>query len=858
MNNSFGGGFGGQSGMRKRPVITDIVVSAITDKGFTVTALINPKGATLTPRLKFGETTSYGTMINASGGAISSISTVTFIVTGLQSFTEYYFILIAGVSNLAHPTAIETLSPSELQDPLNFSHYVYNDASNIKDGSNFVSQLRDISKGNVLSADVIGNGNFDSSTGFALGSGWGIAGGVASGVSGATSYLTKAVYGVRRVCQIDHVINSISGSYINLRGIVNSALRLSPGAYSNQNLICNGVDVGFAKNSTTNCEIDNFTLKFIEGNHAVTYTAGAYPTYTADGIRFNGTTNRLLSAALVPSIGTVYAVVKRVGVDLDFVVLNSLTGIGSYATSVLFLGSDSETNYYNFDLLELYIRPGGVTDSPGTIERVNNYLKKIHGLDGVVIAPVVADGVTDNYALLQGMINISAGYKIVIGSNLSDVVIISQPLEMISNSSLQINGTLKLIEGSVRPLSADAATGATVLNVANASGYFKVGQIVSISSDAMNVAGGGINPRHRMGQCTKVTDVSSTQVTLRDALKSEYLLGQTIASFLVAQNAAIGHTQTCIIIDNKTNVTLEGTGIIDGSIASQYDVEPIVIQSGIIYLEDQRGGNGIFVYQSSNVNISVDVKNTDLHGICLDQVTTFSIKNCNVSGCMDKGIIMLQCSIGVLENVNSSNQLNEDGITLYSGNTNISLAGIVCEGNPRSGLGVATQNTNITISNVQLTNNYLQLYMNTGSTRIANSNIVFTDVTIVGGAAPLYLHNQHDIVFNNLDISAQTSANAMINILAMCYNIQFNGGGVHDSIGRSGQGIGLYFSDSGSLAAAYGLQFNSFDLKRLKSAMRVFDSGLSDVVLTDCEIGENTTNGDIANTAFTYVGCTIT
>lgn len=87
------------------PVISDIVISLITDVSFRVTCTIDPKG-TLTPVLHYGETTNYGSTLN--GSEISEAGSVVFNLTGLTPYTDYRIKVVAGATELAYGSAIET------------------------------------------------------------------------------------------------------------------------------------------------------------------------------------------------------------------------------------------------------------------------------------------------------------------------------------------------------------------------------------------------------------------------------------------------------------------------------------------------------------------------------------------------------------------------------------------------------------------------------------------------------------------------------------------------------------------------------------------------------------------------------
>ncbi|MBK9357620.1 MAG: hypothetical protein IPN08_09590 [Bacteroidales bacterium] len=168
------------SNVNQPAVISDIVISLITDVSLRVTCNITPNG-TLTPVLHYGESVTYGSTLN--GTEISEAGSVVFNVTGLAAWTDYYCKVVAGATELAYEPAITTLVPVELSDTANnYGHYIFDDASNRKDTSNLITQLRDLNQSNAVGADADGGtGVFDSDTGWSLAAGWSVPGGKLNG-----------------------------------------------------------------------------------------------------------------------------------------------------------------------------------------------------------------------------------------------------------------------------------------------------------------------------------------------------------------------------------------------------------------------------------------------------------------------------------------------------------------------------------------------------------------------------------------------------------------------------------------------------------------------------------------------------
>jgi len=94
------------SNVNQPPVISDIVISLITDTTFRVTCTIDPGSSPVTPVLHYGETVSYGSTVN--GSEISEAGSVMFNVTGLTAFTDYRIKVVAGETELSYGSVIQT------------------------------------------------------------------------------------------------------------------------------------------------------------------------------------------------------------------------------------------------------------------------------------------------------------------------------------------------------------------------------------------------------------------------------------------------------------------------------------------------------------------------------------------------------------------------------------------------------------------------------------------------------------------------------------------------------------------------------------------------------------------------------
>ena len=168
-----------------------------------------------------------------------------------------------------------------------------------------------------------------------------------------------------------------------------------------------------------------------------------------------------------------------------------------------------------------------------------------------------------NHTLIQSLIDNNPSKKIIIGSSQADIVYIDKPLVFPTNVRMQINATLKLTDGVVRPLTQDAATGQKRVYVNNSDGVYKVGQNLCVGASNYPTGGGGSVAR-KMGQSGKVTVATSTYVEFDFNLRTT-LSCVAGGDLMVANGATIGHAHSMIYCKDVDNILIDGLGLIDGN-----------------------------------------------------------------------------------------------------------------------------------------------------------------------------------------------------------------------------------------------------------------------------------------------------
>lgn len=846
------------------PTITAEAASSVIDGSFTVGATVNPNGLETTVFIDYGLTTAYGsTQATVSGSPLTVTGAISGALTGLEPDTLYYWrVRATNSAGTTYATGSTTTSvPLEILDGNWWGKYEYNHASNVVDGSNLVSQLRDLQQNNAESAELVTNGDFGSDVGWTLGTGWSVTGGKAVGVAGTSSLLTQAIGVGNGVYNIRQTIDSISGGgTITNSGLTPQKPKSVPGQYSG-NGVASSANLGISKQSVVNCQIDDISIKRVLGQHLIHTTASAQPLKTADYIEFDGVDDNLKTAVLGGGIGTIYIIGQRVGTDPAIDAFNSLTGFGSYTSSALWIGYNF-TSFLNIRIKAIYVRSAGITDSAGTISKINTWLKK--KFDLIMAAEdygATPNATTDNHAVLQSLLDAGSYKQITLGTSRNDVYYISKPLNITQDHiNFKINGTLKLTDGLVRPLVQNATIGTRVIYVDNADQYFKAGQFVSVSADNMPTGGGGSVAR-KVGECSEIESVNGTSVTLKYNLIGT-IQGKPITDLLVSNNAKIGHTQSVLMIVGVDDVTISGGGLIDGNYPTMYNVHPNTIQPGYFLLgyEDSRAGNGIVAWEVTNLNIdNIKVQETNIAGMTMYKVDGFAISNFETyhtfMKCLATTTIIRN---GTMTDLNLHDSYNEDGLCFHDDTSYVDVENVIISNVTRSGLLVGAGSNYNTFTNIQITNGgSLPVYLNSGTTSAACHDNTFTDITVNGGYSMVGLTKCYNYIFNNLVINAPQSNGAQLSISGEVHDITFNGGGIYNSKNVTNAYPSARFFPKGSYATELAaITFNNFHINNNRTALANTSAcAAGAIVFNDSEFLTNTSNGDVSNPGYTFNNC---
>lgn len=362
---------------------------------------------------------------------------------------------------------------------------------------------------------------------------------------------------------------------------------------------------------------------------------------------------------------------------------------------------------------------------------------------------ILGDGSTDNHTLLQALIDDNIGRRIVIGRYPTEVFIVGKPLTFPTGSDVEVNGTLKTKDTSVKSLTADAALGAETISIDNSDGAFVAGQWIIISDDNKPLQAGGAWMTERTSDGNYIESATATTLTLRTPL---------LRAFTQAANAIVAHGQSTILCDSVENIRISGRGIIDNNSNALARLNPLN-ENGIN--ESVRQMCCISVDNCSNVRISGGLKliNAALHGLTLHDVDASDIRNVLVDSAHGKSVIAWSLTDCIVDNIFITNAYNEDGFSMYNGNVNTIVTNIHAEGCRRHGFAlIGADNENVIVNGLKLKGNYSDLYVQTAE-NVHVSNVMVTG-THANQTTPVTITDSTEVTFDNLTINGITVTRA--------------------------------------------------------------------------------------------------
>lgn len=393
----------------KIPILGEISVIDITDISAVISASIITNSYVSTVEIQYGPTSSLGSTLSPAGSPFAkSKDPVTFSVnlTGLLPYSWVFYRIVVTTSKGPVATPVyhfNTLQPLELADGLWVGMYDANYAKNpitSAPSPRSYTEIRDKQFDCALDVELIPDPELNSSAGWSGGHSTELIfhdGKVKFvGTTAQRNYFRlypNAEIGRLHALEVKGIVQTAGGGF---RIRLHYGTNISNGS-SAATLITQNGDVYmeyYPEGATptsyysiinyspypTNLEFEYASLRVIKGNHFLNGILSSRrprkPLETDDFIRFEGTANALF-ARYITNVGTCYGVVKRSGIDSDFVFVNDLTGIGARdaTNDQLWIGREgSAGGFYGFDMKWINIR--SVTDSPETIAKLNEWFSR--------------------------------------------------------------------------------------------------------------------------------------------------------------------------------------------------------------------------------------------------------------------------------------------------------------------------------------------------------------------------------------------------------------------------------------------------------------------------------------------------
>ncbi len=431
------------------------------------------------------------------------------------------------------------------------------------------------------------------------------------------------------------------------------------------------------------------------------------------------------------------------------------------------------------------------------------------------------DGETDDFAAIQALINKTGpGSTIRIGHDREDVYFLSQPLIFKSDIDYIIDGTIKIQDGDTVLLTADTSIGENTLTIAIEDvSKFAVGQWVSATDDMVTFESAGTEYVRELqyGWGGVITDITGNVITLE---------GTCNYNLDVSENAKMGHSQGCIIIQNAENITVSGSGLINGNRYNQIPVLPSTSLSLHGHWEHQRCAMSFVIWNSHYITLDgLTIEDGRVHSLSISSVnlggnktwnSNILLKNLKVNTGHDKNILVRFTEYMTVKDCESTGNYEtwEDGLIFYSDCEHCEVDGFIARTNKRSGICTNNVVNNISVKNIHTLGN---------STRTGNGvslmgqfitaeDILVEDTFAIGGAytttdlvatniivesnqLPRTTYLRHDrivgitgqrITLNNFIMRnsiSKTGYDAIV-IASTVEDVEFNEGGVYNHTGQ--------------------------------------------------------------------------
>jgi hypothetical protein len=366
-----------------------------------------------------------------------------------------------------------------------------------------------------------------------------------------------------------------------------------------------------------------------------------------------------------------------------------------------------------------------------------------------------------------------------------EIYTVSQPVYLDSYKTYTINSTIKIKSATITRLTTNYAAGENHIHVVDTTG-FNVGEWVGLRDTDCTY---DYNLWWGWNTWITAVDPVGKTITFNSAEGAS-----CIYNYTTAKDAYVGHAQSVFIAENKTDITLTGTGLIDCNQVNQSPINGLLPTS---VFEELRSTSGAAFWICDNITISnLNFINGLRHNICISGTSTAAATRCDhihISNVTSTFAHNKNCNIRYCDNVTVEDYIGddaiwEDGLMFYLGNSNCVINRITCRRNGRNGIGWnslyadgLTGGTLVTQDNV---------YAGIG---ITGKNVTLTGITMRDRLGIAYAYaNATGITLTNVAIANYTADPTYYNGSIVCLQGEIKNIALNELSITNCNGIGIY------------------------------------------------------------------